>query len=485
VVDIVVVGAGPVGISVALSARRAGLSVVILDKGVVANHLLDFPTGMSFFTPRHSLELQGIPLDCGRQHALREEIISYYGRMARLAELTIHDGLEVLRVDGAKGDFVVHARARDQRTVEYRCRNVVLATGVFGKPLRLAPVPGDDLPKVSYLYRDPYQYIGKDVVLVGAGNSSAGAALALYLAGARVTVLDRNDKIPATKWRWHLDDLQQLVRSGAIRLLHNATLTAVRASTVEVSVAGRDVELPNDAVIALLGYAPDSGLLGGLGIETDPRTEMPRFDPCTLETKRPGLYLAGIVCAGRSPDKIFVWGARHHAKTILHHIQHATALPGLADLDINTVEHWAQFEKLSDSLDDELAMRLVPIVTGEIKDDYFDVYEHATGTANLYAPNPERPQMTTSLLLSMEGWLLQRNDDGSVVFKGQKLSEGAFEILQLCDGTRRLSDIVTAIAARYEQDASEIREMVLGPVLSWLRAGKIAWRVDPIAACDV
>lgn len=485
--DLLVVGAGPIGLSAALLARRRGLRAVVIDRGTVANHLLDFPLGMPFFGPAHSLELVGIPLDIDRKHATREDVLSYYGRIARLAELEIHRDRRFDRLEGGDGDFTAIAYTGDGAAVTYRCRKVVLATGVFGRPRRLPDLPGADLPKVSYLYREPYSYLGKDVLLVGAGNSSAGAALALHHAGARVTVLDRNAAIPATKWRWHMEDLQHMVARGDIRLLRRATLARIEPDAVWVDVAGERVRLANDAVLAQLGYEPDTALLDRLGIAFDPATRMPRIDAHTFETDVRGVYLAGIVCAGSSSDLIFVWGARNHPRAILAHILGEPPPRGLEDRDRTTVAHWVQFEYLSEDLDEALALRMVPVVAGEIRDDAFDVYEYATHTTSLYteAPRAERPPTERwkvgPVLGALDGWLVQRNADGSGVYKGQTLSAGAFEILALCDGTRRISDIIAALAAQYEQGEDELRAPVLKLLLSLLYTGRLHWWAAPIA----
>jgi thioredoxin reductase (NADPH) len=481
--DLLIVGAGPVGLSIALHARRRGLHAAIVDQGTVAHHLISFPIGMAFFTPRHSLELLGIPLDSPRQHATREEILSYYGRLARLAELELHTGQRVERVEGRAGDFTAVARTAADHEVRHRCRHVVLATGVFGQPRRLPAIPGGDHAKVTYSYREPFAYAGRRVVLVGAGNGAAGAALALHHAGAQVTVLDRNAAIPAAKWRWHLEDLQQLVRGGEIALLHRATLTRIEDDAVWLDVAGAPRRLDNDAVIALLGYAPDTALLERLGIACD-AASVPAIDPRTLASSRPGVYLAGIVCAGTSPDRIFVWGARHHAKAIVGAIAGDPPLAALRDLGRETIEHWAQFEKLDDEVDEALALRLVPVVMGEIADDFFDVYGYATRSANLYAQAPARVEQAGAasigpLLGALDGWLLHRNPDGSVVYKGQRLSADAFEILQLCDGTRRIAGILEALADAYDQPTDELRGPVLALILSLLRTGKLTWRPAP------
>jgi thioredoxin reductase (NADPH) len=481
--DIVIVGAGPVGLSMALHARRRGLRAVIVDKGRVANHLLEFPVGMAFFTPRYSLELQGIPLASAHLHATREEIISYYQRLARLAKLEIHGDRCFERLDGSDGAFTAITRTRDGDVVEYRCRKVVLATGVFGHPRRLPPIEGATLDKVSYLYREPYSYSDRDVLLVGAGNSSAGAALALHHAGARVTVLDRNASIPSSKWRWHLDDLQDLIRSQHIRLLHHATLERIEPKSVTVLAGGERHTFANDAVIALLGFEPDVSLLENVGIHVDPSTKMPRIDARTLATEVPGLYLAGIVCSGFAPDKIFVWGARHHPKAIIGHILGEPPLDEIADRGVNTVVHWLQFERLADELDETLALALVPVVTGDMPDDIFDVYEYASRTTNLYAEAPSGLEQKAAssigpILDALDGWHLTRNADGSVVYKGHRLSANAFEILKRCDGTRRISEIVDELAAEYDQEAHELRAPVLKLLLSMLRTGRLTWRVE-------
>lgn len=480
--DLVVVGAGPVGVSTAIHAQRRGLRVALLDRGPVANHLLDFPVGMPFFTPRHSLELMGIPLDSGRGHAVREELISYYQRMARLAGLELHTGVRFEDLEGAHGDFEARARRGDGATTTYRCRNLVLATGVFGQPRRLDPIPGATHAKVHYRYREPFAFAGQRVALVGAGNSSAGAALALHHAGAQVTVLDRNAAIPALKWRWHFDDLQRLIRGGAIEVVHRARLARIDDAAITVDVDGAPRTIANDAVFVQLGYHPDVGLFDRLGLAYDAASQQPQLDTHTLESSRRGVFLAGIACAGSSPDRVFVWGARHHPKAIVARIVGEAPPAGLDDLDATTIAHWAQFEKLDEPVDEALALRMVPVLTGELGDDAFDIYEHATGSTHLYAdaPSAER-RAPASLFDALDGWLVQRNADGSIVFKGQRFSADAAEILQRCDGSRRIADIVDELAEAFEQPADELRGLVLSLLLPLLRAGKLTWRAAPLA----
>jgi hypothetical protein len=294
-------------------------------------------------------------------------------------------------------------------------------------------------------------------------------------------VLDRNAVIPPDKWCWHLEDLRALVRREAITLHHDAVLVRVESDHAVVNVAGDDRRIANDAVIVMTGYRPDAPLLERLGIAYDAATLAPAFDPLTFESNVRGVYLVGIVCAGTSPDKVFVWGARHHPKAIVHHILEGSPLPVVRDLGVDGTEHWKQFERMPIELDEELALRLVPVATGELGDDAFDLYFHSLGGENPYfaAPKAEAAIAASGagpLLGALDGWLFKRNDDGSAEYKGQRFSESALEILKLCDGTRRMSDIAAELAAEYEQPEAELRALVLRFVLPLLRAGKLSWR---------
>lgn len=469
--DLLVVGAGPAGLATAIEAQRRGLRVVVIDRGTVVEHIRHFPVGMAFYTPRSTLELAAVPLDVPRRHPTREDVLSYYGRVVRLTGLEVRTGRALGDVTGRDGDFTATIGDGSERI---RARKIVIATGVFGQPRRLDGVPGLDLPKVSYGYQDPHACFGLDVVIAGAGNGAAEAALRLFHAGARVTVLDRGAAIAATKWRWRQQDIAALIRTGAIRVMHRARLSRIEPAHVAVETLEGEVTLPNDRVVLLLGFEPSGELFDRLGIAYDPATLAPRIDPRSLEASVPGIYLAGIVLAGRSPDRVFIAGARHHGKAIVAHIT-GGPMPPIEDRGLDTVVHWRQFEALDDVLDAELALDLVPVVVGELRDDLVDVYIYQALRAGLPVADAREPP--GSGVDAMEGWLFEREPDGTGVLHGRPLSRDALNLLRRVDGTRRVRDLVAELAGEVDQPVDDLRTMVVSAFLALFRSGTITWRV--------
>lgn len=468
--DILVVGAGPAGLATAIEGQRQGLRVVVVDRGGVVEHIRHFPIGMAFYTPRSTLELAGLPLDVPRRHPTREDALSYYTRVARIAGLEVRTGRSLGTVTGSDGDFI--ATVGDE-VEPIRTRKIVVATGVFGQVRRLASVPGLDLPKVSYGYQDPHAGFGLDVAIVGAGNGAAEAAMRFFHAGARVTVLNRDAAIAETKWRWHLQDMAALEQSGAIRVMHRARLQRIEPARVVVETPGGAVALRNDRVVLLLGFEPSRDLFDRLGIAYDAATLAPRVDPRSLESNVPGIYLAGIVLAGRSPDRVFIHGARHHGKAIVAHLAGKPLLP-IEDRGLDTVAHWRQFEAFEDQLDPALALDLVPVVVGELRDDLVDVHVYKALKAGHSLAEAREP--LGSVIDAMEGWLFRSEPDGAGVLHGRQLSRDALGLLRRVDGTRRVRDIVEELAKGVDQPLEEIATMVVSAFLALLRAGTITWR---------
>ncbi|HEX7837662.1 MAG TPA: NAD(P)-binding domain-containing protein [Kofleriaceae bacterium] len=469
--DLLVVGAGPAGLATAIEAQHRGLRVVVIDRGTVVEHIRHFPIGMAFYTPRSTLELAGLPLDVPRRHPTREDVLSYYARVARIAGLEVRTGRALGAVTGSDGAFTA---AVGEPAELIRARKIVIATGVFGQPHRLDGVPGLDLPKVSYGYQDPHAFFGLDVVIAGAGNSAAEAAQRFFHAGARVTVLDRGATIAATKWRWRLQDIAELEQTGAIRVMHRARLSRIEPAHVVIETPEGEVTLPNDRVVLLLGFEPSREIFDRLGIAYDPVTLAPRVDPRSLEASVPGIYLAGIVLAGRSPDRVFIRGARHHGKSIVAHIT-GEPMPPIEDRGTGTAVHWRQFEELDEVLDAELALDLVPVVVGELRDDLVDVHVYKALKAGRAVHESHEP--LGSVIDAMEGWLFERDPDGTGVLHGRPLSRDALDLLRRADGTRRVRDIVAELAEEVDQPLDDVRTMVVSAFLALLRGGTITWRV--------
>ena len=247
---------------------------------------------------------------------LREDALDYYQRVATSEKLDLRLHEKVLTLTGEQDNFTVTTDKGEIRT-----RSVIVATGFYDVPNPLN-VPGEDLPHVSHYYKEPYQHATQHIVVVGAKNSSAKAALQLTRAGAKVTLLVRGPAISDSVKYWIRPDLLNRIAEGRITAHFNTTITAITSEAVEISTPAGPLTVPTDFVYALTGYHPDEALLGRLGIEPDPADEAraPLFDPATHETTRPGLFVAGTVCGGRATSRWFIENGRHHAQLIATHL---------------------------------------------------------------------------------------------------------------------------------------------------------------------
>ena len=313
--DLIVIGAGPVGLACAIEAKREGLQALVVDKGSLVNSLVGYPANMEFFSTPELIEIGGYPFPVQGYKPTREEAIEYYRSVADRERLELRLYERVEAVEGRLGDFtVVTARGR------HRARHVVVSTGFFDLP-NLLRVPGESLPKVTHYYREPYPYVRQNVAIVGARNSAAKAALDCYRHGASVSLIVRSAVLSDKIKYWIRPDLENRIAEGSIRAYFNTTVEAIRESALVLRTANGLVEIENDWVVAMTGYHPDYGFLEGLGIgfaEDSYRT--PIFDETTFETTRPGVHLAGTVCGGYQTSRWFIENGRHHARQIAKHI---------------------------------------------------------------------------------------------------------------------------------------------------------------------
>ena len=311
--DAVVIGAGPVGLACALEIQRRGLTVTTVDKGALVNSIVGYPTNMEFFSTPELLEIGGHPFPMASYKPHREDALDYYQRVAASEKLSLRLYERVIGLRGQAGDFVVETTKG-----EIAARAVVVATGFFDVPNPLG-VPGEDLPHVNHYFKEPYAHAGQDVVVVGAKNSSAKAALALTRAGARVTLVVRGDAVADTVKYWIRPDLINRIAEGRITAYFNTTLDAITPTTVEVTTPEGPRSIRADYVYALTGYQPDYTLLVdmlALPLDQNDLARPPIFDPATHETARPGVFVAGTVCGGLATSRWFIENGRHHAQLI-------------------------------------------------------------------------------------------------------------------------------------------------------------------------
>ncbi|MEM8960545.1 MAG: YpdA family putative bacillithiol disulfide reductase [Acidobacteriota bacterium] len=325
--DLLIVGAGPTAISIGAAARRAGLSVLLVDSGPLCAGLLRFPRLMTYFSTRDLLEIADVPFSIPNAKPNREEAVVYYQGVARRYRLPLALYEDVDRVERRDDGFAVHTTYRGVARVR-PARRVVLATGYFGQPKMLG-VPGEELDWVRSYYDEPYPHYGRRVVLVGGGNTASEAALELWRNGVEVTVIHRRAELKKSVKYWLKPDLENRIAEGSIRARFETEVRAfVEDGTVRrLLLDGPEgaTSLETDAVYVLIGYTPDADFERRCGIEIDDETLVPRFDPETCETNVPGLYVAGTIQAGRRTNRIFIENAREHGDRIVAHVMRASA----------------------------------------------------------------------------------------------------------------------------------------------------------------
>ncbi len=313
--DILIIGGGPIGIACALEARKAGLDYLILERGCLVNSLYRYPVNMTFFSTSERIEIGGVPFVSNNVKPNRAEALEYYRRVATSHTLNIHlqEGVDtLLRVND--GFEVVTSRRR------YNASHVVLATGFYDIPV-LLDIPGEALAKVTHYYKEPHFYAMQKVVVVGASNSSVDAALETWRKGAEVTMVIRGDGIGSRVKYWVRPDIVNRIKEGSIKAYIHSELTAIRPGEVDIRTPEGIETIANDYVIALTGYQPDLAFLRRAGIElSDDARLQPYYDPETMMTNIPNLYLAGVVCGGMNTHSWFIENSRVHAEMIVRDI---------------------------------------------------------------------------------------------------------------------------------------------------------------------
>jgi thioredoxin reductase (NADPH) len=313
--DLLVVGAGPTAIAIGAEARQAGLGVLLVDRGPLTAAIQQYPVFMEFFTTRDRLEIAGVPFTIPEDKPTRRQALAYYRFVVERYQVPLALYEDVLEVRKEGDGFVVVSAKR-----AYRARAVALATGYFGNPRRLG-VPGEDLPWVSTRYKEAYPHFAQDVVVVGAGNTAAEAALDMWRNGVRVSLVHRGPHVrPGVKY-WLKPDIENRIQEGSIPARFHTLVRAFRdGEGVEVEGPhGREL-LPAQAAYVLIGYTPEVDFERRCGVLVDPETLIPVYDPETCESNVPGLYVAGTIQAGRATDKIFIENSRDHGPKIVRHL---------------------------------------------------------------------------------------------------------------------------------------------------------------------
>jgi thioredoxin reductase (NADPH) len=295
--DLLIIGAGPAGLSAADVAAREGLNYLVIEKGLIADTVYHYPIGLTVFSTVNELELRENTLHPCREKPTREELLNYYVHFALNENLRINTEEEVTRVRKLEGEGFSVETSRNA----YTASRILVCTGTMAHPRRLN-VPGEDLAKVHHRFVEPFPYVRKDVLIIGGGNSAAEAALFLSEGGARPTFAiwlsdweNRDPKMGCIK-HWVRGPLEREIAEGRLRLFLFSEVEEITDTQVRIKdSSGASHTLANDAVFILIGADADLTLLRHLGVRTERSgfTEIPTYDPETFETNIPGLYVAG------------------------------------------------------------------------------------------------------------------------------------------------------------------------------------------------
>ncbi|WP_405378015.1 YpdA family putative bacillithiol disulfide reductase [Nonlabens sp. Asnod3-A02] len=311
--DVIIIGAGPIGINCALEAKKKKLSYLVIEKGPLVNSLYNYPANMQFFSTSEKLELDNIPFISKDPKPSKQEALEYYRRIAVSNGLNINLFEKVLSVDQIKNFKVT------TDTCSYHAKNIIVSTGFYDLPNKMN-VKGEELPKLTHYYNDPHLYAFQNVAVIGASNSAVDAALEIYRKGGHVTMIIRGDSIGDRVKYWVKPDIENRIKEGSIKAYYNSEVKEILEDNIVINHGGKIIKIANNFVVALTGYRPDFSFLKSMGVELVGEKQIPTYNDTTMETNVKGLYLAGVICGGLETHKWFIENSRVHASQIMNTI---------------------------------------------------------------------------------------------------------------------------------------------------------------------
>lgn len=314
--DVVIVGAGPIGLACGIEAKKAGLHYAIIDKGVLVNSLYHYPNNMTFFSTSEKLEIGEVPFISNNAKPTRSEALEYYRRVCLSWKLNVQLYEKVESINKT-GDTFKIATSKNL----YQSRKVILALGFYDLPF-LLNVPGENLPKVKHYYDEPHPYFGQKIVVVGSANSAVDVALETWRKGADVTMVIREPSIGENVKYWARPDIENRIKEGSIKAHFLSEVVRILPTQVEIKTPAGNVVIDNDFVLAMTGYQPPFDFMKTSGVQfASDEHHTPIYNEKTMECNVPGMYLAGVVCGGLKTNKWFIENSRVHAEMIIRHIE--------------------------------------------------------------------------------------------------------------------------------------------------------------------
>ncbi|TDO71245.1 thioredoxin reductase (NADPH)/hypothetical protein [Flavobacterium chryseum] len=314
--DLIIVGGGPIGLACAIEAQKKNLSYLIIEKGAIVNSIFNYPLYMTFFSTAERLEIGDIPFNCLAPKPGRQEALEYYRNIHRYFNFSIHLFEKVNQVQKLENSLF---KITTDKAV-YESKNVIIAIGFYDIPIEMN-IKGEELPKVRHYYKEAHEYAFRNILVVGANNSSVDAALECWRKGANVTMVIRKNEINSRVKYWVKPDIENRIEEGGIKAYFESNISEIRENEVEIETPTGKITIENDFVLALTGYKPDLSFLEKMGIQlSEDELKTPTYNPETMETNIEGLFLAGVVCGGMQTHKWFIENSRIHANMIVDYI---------------------------------------------------------------------------------------------------------------------------------------------------------------------
>ena len=314
--DVIIIGAGPIGIACGIEAKKRGLDYLVLDKGPLVNSLYRYPLNMTFFSTAEKLEIGDVPFISHGNKPTRTEALEYYRRVVKQWGINLKLYTPVEGIKKSSDHFEVVAKGK-----KYKSKNIVIATGFYDLPYRLN-VPGEELPKVLHYYKEAHPFFNMDIAVVGAANSAVDVALETQRKGAKsVTMIIRESEIGENVKYWVRPDILNRIKEGSIKAYFNSNIIEITEKNIKFKSEGKEVVIENDFVLAMTGYQPNFNMLKNVGVKfKQDAFKTPYYDSKNMQSNVEGVFLAGVVCGGLKTNKWFIENSREHAPLIMDYI---------------------------------------------------------------------------------------------------------------------------------------------------------------------
>jgi len=311
--DLIIIGAGPIGLACGIEAKKNNLDYLIVDKGMLVNSIYNYPVNTTFFSTSDKLEIGEIPFISHNVKPTRTEALEYYRRVCDSWDLNLDLYNEVLEIEKKESLFILNTRNGIKKS-----KNIVISTGFYDIPY-LLNIPGEELDKVLHYYNESHPYYKMDIAIVGAGNSAVDVALDTYRKGANsVTMIIREKEIGGNIKYWVKPDIVNRIESGEIKAFYESEILEIKENTILIKTPTGVEKINNDFVLAMTGYLPNYELLKKLGVKiNDDEFRTPLYNEKTMETNINGVFLAGVICGGLKTNKWFIENSRDHSQKIL------------------------------------------------------------------------------------------------------------------------------------------------------------------------